>query len=65
MAQSFQNIVLKIAFVLAISVFVSAGKGFNADGEKDNGKRKSKIPQFEKFPNISINTKHSTDQQCM
>lgn len=44
MAQNAENIVLKIAFILAISVLVSAGKGFNADGEKDNGKRKSKIP---------------------
>lgn len=40
-----QRYTLTVVLVLAVSVFVSAGKGFNANGEQDNGKRK-----FKKYP---------------
>lgn len=40
MARSVQHTRLKMLLILAASAFVSAGKGFNANGEKDNGKRK-------------------------
>lgn len=46
MAHWIQSIMLKIVLIVAVSALASAGKGFNADGEKDNGKRKLKNSHF-------------------
>lgn len=59
MAQCGQHSTLIIAFILGIAILVSAKKGFNANGEKDNGKRKLKkktqILHYSFYPIESIN----------